>query len=128
MFVVEEGGWDCGYEELRAIGIWTSIRHRQKSRFRMLMSKILVIEFAQSINTSRARAITIQEITTLTHEILDNAMEFAAFVSLRSTKMILGFAGTKLPEIFSRLGNYIGEELKLDSTEWLTSNCDIKED
>ena len=37
----------------------------------MLMSKILVIEFAQSINTSRARAITIQEITTLTHEILD---------------------------------------------------------
>lgn len=92
------------------------------------MSKILVIEFAQSINTSRARAITIQEITTLTHEILDNAMEFAAFVSLRSTKMILGFAGTKLPEIFSRLGNYIGEELKLDSTEWLTSNCDIKED
>lgn len=33
--------------------------------------------------------------------------------------MILGFSGTELTEIFGGLGNYIGEELKLDTAEWL---------
>lgn len=37
----------------------------------MLVSKILIIEFTQPIDTSRTSAIPILEITTLAHEILD---------------------------------------------------------
>lgn len=32
--------------------------------------------------------------------------------------MILGFSGTELAEVFSGLGNYIGEEFELNTAEW----------
>lgn len=69
--------------------LYKTYRHRQKSRFGMLMSKILIIEFTQSINTSRARTISIQEITALTHEILDlyNMLE----VTSRERKGVIQF-------------------------------------
>lgn len=49
-----------------------------------------------------------------------NSMKLAAFVTLRSTELILGFSGTVLTEVFGGLGNYIGEEFELDAAERFT--------
>ena len=45
--------------------------HRQQTRFGVLENKVLIIERFQSIDTSRPRAITIEEVTSLAHEILN---------------------------------------------------------
>ena len=46
-------------------------RHRQQARLRMLDSEILIIKSLHAIDTRRARAIPINEIPALAHEILD---------------------------------------------------------
>jgi hypothetical protein len=45
--------------------------HRQQTGFVVLENKVLIIERLQSIDTSRSRAITIEEVTSLAHEILN---------------------------------------------------------
>lgn len=47
-------------------------------------------------------------------------MELAPFVSLRAPEVVLTLASTELPKVLSRLGRHIGEELKLNPSEWFT--------
>lgn len=45
--------------------------HRKQPRLRMLPLEILIRERLRSINTRRARTVTIQEVAALAHEVFD---------------------------------------------------------
>lgn len=49
-----------------------------------------------------------------------DSVKFATFVALRSTQVVLRLSGAELAEVLGGLGDYIGEELELDSAEWLS--------
>ena len=68
-----------GDEELRAIGILTSVGHAKLSLLGMLQLEVLVGELL-SIDGLAASTITFCEISTLNHELLDDTMKSRPFV------------------------------------------------
>jgi hypothetical protein len=44
-------------------------------------------------------------------------MELATLVTLRPPETVLALAGAELPEVLSRLGHHVCEELELDPSE-----------
>ena len=57
----EGGGYGCG----------ETYGHRQKPRLGMLEDEVLVVKGLQAVDARRSRAIAIQEVAALTHEIFD---------------------------------------------------------
>ena len=53
-----------------------------------------------------------------------HTMEFATFVTLRSTLRVLGLAGAELAEVLCCSGYGIGEEMDLYSAEWFACKFD----
>jgi hypothetical protein len=47
-------------------------------------------------------------------------MKLGALISLRATQMILRLARAELAKVLCRLGDYIGEELELNTSERFT--------
>lgn len=127
MLPVQERSWDGGYEELRTVAIRACVGHRQKTRLSVFPLKVLVRKGLRAVDTRRARAVAVDEVATLAHEIFDNPMEFTPLVPLRPAQMILRLPRAKLPEILRRLGHDVGEELELDAPQWLSSNSDVEE-
>ena len=71
--------------------------------------------------------IAIQKVSTLNHEVLNDPVELAIFISLRSySKFHLTCA--KLPEILASLWNDIFKQFKVDPTGVQVSNLYIKKD
>jgi hypothetical protein len=62
--------------------------HTQQSPFRVLPLEILICESFRPVNTRAPSSIPIDEISSLTHEILDDSMKFTPFVALRSSEMV----------------------------------------
>jgi hypothetical protein len=103
----------------------------------VLDCEVFVFELFQPVDTSRAGAVAVEEVASLAHEVFDlrggvrclviwgrgegtdDSVELAAFVALGSSEVVLRFAGAELAEVLSCFGNYICEELELDSAEWL---------
>ena len=46
-----------------------------------------------------------------------DSMEFASFVALWTAEMVLCLTGAELTEVLGGLGDYIGEELELDTSQ-----------
>lgn len=67
-------------EELRAIGVLASIGHAQPTGAIMLQLEVLILE-TFTVNGASAGTVTLGEVTTLDHEILNDAVELAAFVA-----------------------------------------------
>jgi hypothetical protein len=65
----------------------------------MLDIEILIRKIPCSVNTRRARAIAMNEITALDHEFGNHAMEPAAFEALGLHLRVFGLAGAELAEI-----------------------------
>jgi len=80
MLVIEPRGEVGGDEELRSIGVGTSVCHGQRASFLVLFFKILVIEFSPPDRVS-ASTVTVGEIASLQHESRNDTVEFAAFVT-----------------------------------------------
>ena len=68
-----------GDEKLAAIRVGTRVRHRQKAWLSVLLLKIFVSEL-RTVDGFAASAISTSEVTTLTHEARDDAMELAPLV------------------------------------------------
>lgn len=64
---------------LRAIGAWTSISHGQDAGTSVLQVEILISKLC-AIDTLSTSAIEIGEVTTLTHELWNHAMENSILV------------------------------------------------
>lgn len=81
MFAVQPGGLGQGDEELRAIGIRPGIGHADPSNAIMLQFEVLIWK-CLTVNAYTASAIPIGEVSSLNHEIFDDTMKFASFISI----------------------------------------------
>lgn len=101
----------------------------------MAQSEIFIGKLLSAIDGTRSSAITIDEITTLDHEIFDlrrvrfsvhlsgfdtyHSMELAAFVALGLTLGIFGLAGAELAEILCCSRGDVCKQFHLDPAEGL---------
>ena len=127
MLAVEEGSFHCRDKELGSIGVGTRVSHRQDHWFTMLQDKIFVLEFF-AIDTFTTSSVPPREITSLTHESRNHAMEFAAFImQWYATVPHPLFAGTQCAKVFCGLRNDVPEESNLDASSRLATNFKIEE-
>lgn len=116
-----------GDEKLTAVSVFPTIRHRKHPRRRVLHYEIFVGELGATVNTARTGPISVNEISTLDHEILNDSMEGAALVA-RGYAILAILACAELAEIFRSFRRHIGEELELNTANILASNRDVEKD
>lgn len=94
----------------------------------MLQFEILILKLL-SINTLSASAIASCEVTTLNHELFDDAVKAAALVRKWHACLSNAFlTGTERPEVLSGLGNNTAVKLESDTTDGRRANADVEED
>ena len=94
----------------------------------MAKLKILVCKTFRSVDSRGPSTISVDKVSSLNHELLNDAMELATFVALRSSALVFRFSSAVLTEVLGSTRDDIREELHLDSTKWLAAECYIKED
>ena len=120
-------GGSIADEELRAVGVGASVRHRQDTGMCVREPDLLIVELL-SINADTAGTVACSSVTTLHHEVGDDAMEFVVLV----VKGCAAVAYTKLAEVLSSLRHIFTEDLKHDTALLetflaLRANSDIEE-
>lgn len=105
MFSIEPTSLGTSDEELTAIGIGSSICHREYTRFGMSKLKVFILE-SGSINGFTTGTIVVGEIATLAHEIRDHPVETATLVAKTF------FSGAERAKVLCRLRNNILPQLK----------------
>lgn len=74
VLVIKPSGLDSGDEELRSVGVGTSVGHRHDAGSGVLQGEVLILELVP-IDGLATSAVVVGEVTTLTHEVGDDAME-----------------------------------------------------
>ena len=90
--------------------------------------EILIRKRLSTVDACASGAVAINEVAALTHETLDHAVEFRAFVSLRTVLAGSGLASAKLAEVLCGSGDGVGEELHFDPAEGFGGESDVEED
>merc|ERR1719215_1452857 len=121
MATVQPGGFLHGDKKLRSICVFSSVGHGQPSSSVMLELEVLVIE-ALSVDGFTSGSIFSGEISSLEHEIFDDAMENRSAISFRFGSL------SQLEEILDRLGNSLAKESDFDCSNRFTSNGHLKGD
>lgn len=104
VFSIKPTGLDAGNEELAAVGVGTSVRHRKYTRFGMGELEVLVLE-PSAIDGFTTSTVVVGEVTTLAHEVRNHPVETAALVP---EAFLTGTEGT---EVLRGLGNNILSQL-----------------
>lgn len=94
----------------------------------MRQRKALVRKILDAVNARAARAISIQEVAALHHEVLNDAVEFAAFVALRPAEPVFRLARAVLPKVFGGARHGVRVELNFDAAERFAAERDVEED
>lgn len=100
VLVIQPRGLDCADEELRAIGVRASVCHRQGAGVDVLQGEVLILEFV-AVNGFAASTVASSEISSLAHEVGDDAVEGGA---LEAKALLTGAEGT---EILGRARHHI---------------------
>jgi len=116
VLAIEPRGDDGGDEKLGAVSVWTSVGHREQSRANVLSLEVLVCEFL-AVDRLATGAIATSEVTTLQHELRDDAVELAALVAEAL------FSGAKSTEVLSSLWDYIVVKREVDATGLGRRDC-----
>jgi len=74
VLVVEPRAWHSGDEELRAVGVWTSIGHREKEWLGVLELEVLIGKLL-AVDALAAGAVLARKVAALDHELRDDAVE-----------------------------------------------------
>ena len=74
MFPVQSRRLHQAQKELRSIGMWSRIRHRQNARSRVLQFEVLVCKVF-CVNRFIPSAIVMREISSLTHKARNHSVE-----------------------------------------------------
>ena len=100
-----------GDEELRTVGVGTSIGHGQQTRTSVLQLEVLIGELF-AVNAFASSTISVGEITTLNHEAGNNTVENGVFVVERLARFTNAlFTSTQSTEVFDSLGNSLTESI-----------------
>ena len=126
VLTIEPGAGDEGDEELRAVGVWTSVGHGEEVRNGVLSFEVLIGELG-TIDGLTTGSVLSSEVTTLSHEVSDDSVEGASLVGeglahLANTLL----ASAEGAEVLSSLGS-VSKKLELDSASGLATNVDVKE-
>lgn len=117
VLAVEKGRGRTGDEELAAVGVGARVGHREQVGRVVLEGEVLVGEGGVVVDRGRARAVRVQEVAALDHEVLDHAVEFAALVALRAAERRLVHARAVLAEVLGRQGHRLRVEEEFDAAE-----------
>jgi hypothetical protein len=94
----------------------------------MLYGEGLVVELV-AVDRLAAGAIASSKVTTLDHELLDDAVEDGALVVQRLSGLSNALlARAESAEVLGRLGNKVGVELHGDTADGLAAERDVKVD
>ena len=88
----------------------------------------LVPKLPRPIDARAPRAIAVDKIPSLDHEVLDHAVELAALVALRAAQVVLGLAGAELAEVLGGARDGVGVQLHFDAAEGLAAEGEVEED
>lgn len=121
MLSIQPASLDSADKELSAIGIPSSISHRQHTSTSVLKVEVLIVKLA-TIDTVTTSTISALEITTLNHKVGDDPVELGSLV----TETLL--ASGESTEVFSCPGNVIAVETESDSTDILVVVRNIEVD
>lgn len=113
VLAIEPAGDNGSDEELGAVGIGSGVGHGEKSSLGVLAGEVLIGELL-TVDGLATSSVAASEITTLKHELRDNAVECRARVSKAS------LASAEGTEVLSSLGDYIVVEGKEDGTGLLS--------
>jgi hypothetical protein len=108
MLSVKPAGVGSGDEELAAVGVGTSVGHRDAVGL-VLQLEVLVLETI-SIDGFASSAVSSGEISTLDHEVRDDTVEGTALVSTYTVSL------TEFDKVLHCLGNHFSEEIQYDVT------------
>lgn len=115
VFVVQPSGLDGTDEELRTVGVGTSVGHGQNTGTGMLQGEVFISKLV-AIDGFATGAIVICEIATLAHKVGNDTMERRALV----TETL--FTGAESTEILSGLWHNIATELQNKNTHVMCTN------
>jgi hypothetical protein len=118
---------DSADEKLAAVGVGSGVGHGQDTRSSVLQGEVLVLELL-AVDTLTTGTVAAGEVTTLKHELGDDAVEGGTLVveglSRLAGTLLTGAEGT---EVLGRLGNLVLVELHNDPASWLAANADVEE-
>jgi hypothetical protein len=118
VLAIQPRGSNQGDEELRPVGVSTSIGHAKKTRGVVLDGEVLIVKLV-TVDALAASTITTGKVTSLTHEVSDNTVELRALVA----KALL--ASAQSAEVLSTLRSDILVELHHNATLVLSIDiCD----
>ena len=108
-------------EELRTVGVGSSVGHGHNTRTGVLEGEVLVVEFS-AVDGLAAGAVVIGEVATLAHEVGDDTVEAATLVA---EALLAGAEGT---EVLRRPRHYVRAQLDDDASNGLAIGGHVEED
>lgn len=121
MLVVEPAGVSGADEELGSVGVRSGIGHGKSAFTLVLESEVLVLKLL-AIDRLATGAVSVGEVTSLTHELGDHTMEGTSFVA----KALLTSAES--PEVIGSERDDITPEFHDDTSGWSIADFHVKED
>lgn len=112
VLTVQPGARNGGDEELRAVGVGTSIGHRQQTGLVMSLVEVLIGE-SSTVDGLSSSTIKVGEVTTLKHEVGNDSVEDRVGIAVAL------LTSSESSEVLSSLGNDVVVELESDSAESL---------
>merc|ERR1719412_2410230 len=122
MLVVQPLGLDSGDEELGSVGVGAGVGHGEQPGGAVLHQEVLIIELG-TIDALSPRTIKILKISTLDHELGNDAMEDGAPVG----EPLLVLAAGDAVEVPGSQRHNLVKKLHDNSSTGLIIDCDIKE-
>ena len=117
---VQPAGLSGAQEELRSVGVGSSVGHGQSSRSGVLQGEVLILELV-SVDGFASGTVSTGEVTSLAHESWDNPVE------ARSSETESFLSSAQSSEVLGGLRDNIVPESHYDSTGGGTTNADVKE-
>jgi len=114
VLAIEPAGDNGGNEELGAVGVWSGVGHGEKSWLGVLSGEVLIGELL-TVDGLATSAVATGEVTSLEHELRDNAVEGRASVS----ETLL--AGAESAEVLSSLWDNVIVEVEVDAAGLLSN-------
>ena len=111
-------------EELAPVAVRPAVRHGEEPRPGVPADEILIRELAP-VDAHAPRAVALEEVPALDHEVLDHAVELRALVPLR-LQAFLVLARAELPKVLRRPRAHVREELHLHAPSLHPADGDVE--